>query len=165
MNIAIIGYKNKWFWINYRFVELLSKYFHDTMSTAGAGGYSDHMLKFFKYCEYNMSGLLMDSPGFEFDKIIISQEDKLDLQSILLQTRNNIAAIGAEVDLVSLNNFENTQAIPEVKDEWTIPVKTQSLVKTIDTILELVVLEDSPNKGKTICFQGYAPLTDYDIIF
>jgi hypothetical protein len=93
-----------------------------------------------------------------FDKGITSAEDKTVLVDISNLTKTLIASKGTELKIEMLDAFESRKVDDSFKICWDFPIKTQSLITTIDMIIQLLngtwASEDQcfhytgfPNKG------------------
>ena len=133
-----INYKGKGFWIEECFIELLSDYIAQTFETIGLNTFSTRLLQIYDDCDSNRSGESSGMVGILLDKYIISVEDINILISVLQQTKTTIAAIGSEITINQLNQFEDNKSDSYFASYWSIPVKTQSLLSTLDLMISLL---------------------------
>lgn len=133
-----IRYQGKSFWISPNFIELLSQYICSRFETNGLATYNQNLLNIYDSCDGNRTGEKIGMVGFLFNDDIQNSTDKNTFIGVLQQTKNDIAALGSELSISALNQFENNKSDDYFKTIWAFPVKTQSLIGTIDIIIDLL---------------------------
>ena len=97
------------------------------------------------------------------DRYITSIEDRDILINVLQQTKTAITAIGNEISINQLNQFEDNKFDSYFASYWSIPVKTQSLLSTIDIIISLLN-QTYLGTNTNICYTGYPAIPEATII-
>lgn len=153
-----IKYQNQGFWIQERFIEILSIYICQSFESIGLNTFNPNLIKIYNDCDTNRSGINMGMANILFDKYITNPNDKTILVNVLQQTKNLILSIGVEIRLSILNQFEDNKEIEEAKYNWTIPIQTQSLATTVDYCIALLN-QSFPYINKCIHYKGF-PVID-----
>ncbi|MGY0041042.1 hypothetical protein [Pedobacter sp. NJ-S-72] len=135
---AYIKYEGKGFWIPESFIEVLSDFICNTYENLGLNTFSQSLQKIYYECYYNRNGENIGVVNILLDNHISNQTDKNSLINIFEQTKILILSKGIELSIADLNAFENRKADDYFKSEWRYPIKTQSLVKTIDIMIQLL---------------------------
>lgn len=133
-----IKYQGKGFWIYSNFIELLSQYICSRFETNGLATYNQNLLNIYDSCDGNRTGEKIGIVGFSINDDIQNSTDKNTLITVLQQTKIDIAALGSELSISALNQFESNKSDDYFKVKWAFPVKTQSLIGTIDIIIDLL---------------------------
>jgi hypothetical protein len=132
-----IKYNNQCFGIKDCFIELLSQYICETFEEIGLSNFNLVLTGIYDDCDINRSGVALSSVSIILDDII-NTADKNTLISVLQQTKTRVLALGSELDISQLNEFENKKANDSFKESWTYPVKTQSLTTTLGFMIDLL---------------------------
>lgn len=133
-----IKYQGKGFWIYPDFIELLSQYICSRFETNELNTYNERLRNVYDDCDANRKGSRIGMVGFLFDDDIQNSTDKNTFIGVLQETKNDIAALGSELSISALNEFESNKSDDYFKSPWALPVKTQSLIGTIDIIIDLL---------------------------
>ncbi|MCM0667027.1 hypothetical protein [Flavobacterium tyrosinilyticum] len=158
-----INYRGKGFWIEESFIELLSEYISKTFETIGLNTFSTNLLQIYNDCDTNRSGESTGMVGILLDRYINNIEDKNNLISIFQQTKTSITDLGSEISINQLNQFEDNKFDPYFASYWSIPVKTQSLLTTIDIMISLLN-QTYQGTNTNICYNGYPAIPEATII-
>lgn len=158
-----ISYKGKGFWIEECFIELLSDYISKTFETIGLNSFSTNLLKIYNDCDSNRSGENIGMVGILLDDYINNIDDKNILINILEQTKTTIISIGSEITINQLNQFEDNKSDHYFASYWSLPVRSQSLIATLDIIISL--LNETYQKTNTnISYTGYPAIPEATVI-
>lgn len=158
-----INYKGKGFWIGECFIELLSEYIAQTFETIGLNTFSTNLLQIYDDCDTNRSGESSGMVGILLDKYITSIEDQNILINVLQQTKTAITAFGNEITINQLNQFEDNKFDPYFAIYWSLPVKTESLIATLDLMISLLN-QTYQSTNTNIRYTGYPTIPGATII-
>ncbi|MDO3641331.1 hypothetical protein [Mucilaginibacter sp. L3T2-6] len=137
-NITYIKFNSHGFWIHQAFVEVLSDYICQTFEDLGVDTFSENLKKIYRICDSNRLGENIGMVGIPFDRTITNNADKVIMLDILNQTKTLIASKGAELSLAMLEAFESRKTDDYFRVPWNFPIKTQSLIATIDIIIKVL---------------------------
>jgi hypothetical protein len=151
---AYIEYKEKGFWIPEAFIEVLSEYICQTMESIGLNTLSENLQEIYENCNANRKGVNLGIVNILFDDYVINEIDKNNLITIFEQTKTFMLSIGLELSIVELNAFENRKINNYFKNNWSFPIKTQSLVATID-IMEQLLNETWQSSNYSVYYVGF----------
>ncbi len=133
-----IKYQGKGFWISECYIELLSQYICEVFESIGLNTFNQDILSIYEDCDVNRKGVNYGMVNILLDEYITNSTDKANLISVLNQTKSHIQSIGSEISISQLNQFENNKTMDEFKSPWTFTVKTQSLIATLDLIIQIL---------------------------
>lgn len=104
----------------------------------------------FKFCKYNIW-------------YITNEIDKTAIIEIFNKTKTLIQSFGNEISIIRLNEFENAKIDPSFKlMNWTIPVKTSSLVNLLNLFIDLLNGAYTNSLGN-VNFIGYQSISNPNI--
>jgi hypothetical protein len=154
MSEVLIKRKDKSFWINPNFIQLVSQYVCQVFETNGLHEYSQEIQDVYIDFDLNRTGECLSFVSIVFDDIT-NDTDKATIIEIFNQTKTLIQSLGNEISVASLNKFENAKKDPSFKlMNWSIPVRTTSLVNLLNLFIDL--LNDTyPNVLGNVNFLGY----------
>ncbi|OCX54251.1 hypothetical protein BEL04_08315 [Mucilaginibacter sp. PPCGB 2223] len=133
-----IKFNSLGFWIHQAFIEVLSEYICETFESIGVNTFSAGLQKIYGYCDFNRQGANVGMSNILFDNGITSVEDKTAMIDVLNQTKTLIASKGPELSIATLEAFESRKTDDYFKIPWSFPIKTQSLIATIDIIIQVL---------------------------
>lgn len=136
--VSFIEYNEKGFWIPESFIEVLSQYICETFENIGLSSFSENLTSIYDNCNANRIGVRVGMVDISLNDYIVSQSDKTELINVLTQTKNLIISKGQEISISALNQFENNKIDDYFKSEWIYPIKTQSLIATVDIIIQML---------------------------
>jgi hypothetical protein len=135
---SLIKYNNKGFWIPEAFIEVLSEYICKTFEAIGFDTFSLNLKKLYDECNSNRDGENIEIVNISLDRYVSNEIDKTTLINAFDQAKALIRSKGVELSISTLNEFESNKSDDYFKFEWHFPIKTQSLVATIDIIQQLL---------------------------
>jgi len=135
---ASIKFNNKGFRIPSSFIEVLSDYVCETFENIGIDTFSANLQKIYIGFDLNRKGEAIGMVNILLDKYITNNYDKTALINILSQTKNLVNLVGPELGIATLEDFESRKTDDYFKDPWAFPIKTQSLIATIDIIIQML---------------------------
>lgn len=137
-NTTYLRYNSHGFWIHQTFVEILSEYICKTFEKIGVDTFSTNLQELYRICDANRNGEFIGMVGISFDRTITNNDDKSTIINILDHTKGSIASEGPELSIAVLEDFESRKTDDYFKVPWGFPIKTQSLITTIDMIIQLL---------------------------
>ena len=89
------------------------------------------------------------------DEYITNTTDKSTLISVFNQTKTLIGNMGTEISVNQLNEFdENIRTFENSPGWWKIPVKTSSLIATLDLLISLLN-EEFEGTNEAYTYEGW----------
>jgi len=153
MGAIYIKYQNKGFWMEDDFVVIISMYISRAFEIIGLSNLTGNLVHLYDNFDANRTGETTGFVGLLLQQYVLTTQDKNQFITVLNRAKILIQAASPELTIIQLNLLENE------KDEafrlvWSIPLQTQSLMNTIDIIVDLLngVFADD---NKTIHFIGY----------
>lgn len=132
-----IKYRNKGFWINEHFVEVISKYLCEAFEYAGLSNFSQNLQDVYDSCDSNRSGVFIGMVNIPLN-LIANDIDKAAFINVIEQAKSSILLNGTELSLNVLNQIENDKTDEYFKQQWHSPIKTQSLISTLNIIKQML---------------------------
>lgn len=133
-----IEFNNHGFWIPPAFIEILSEYICKAFENKGVNTFSQGLQEIYSDCNANRKGEKIGMVNILFDEYITNDSDKKALINLLDNTKTIIQAKGNELSIEALNNIERNKTDDYFKAPWQFPIRTQSLVETINIIQQLL---------------------------
>ncbi|HZY37671.1 MAG TPA: hypothetical protein VFE53_13530 [Mucilaginibacter sp.] len=152
-NTTHISYKDKGFWIPESFIEVLSQYVCETFESIGLDNFSSALLEIYDDCHFNRNGSNVEMVNNGLDNIN-DLADKVTFIDVLEKTKKFILSNGFELSVSTLNEFESKKLARSFMSNWTLPIKTQSLVATID-IIEKMLNETWESSNYGVYYAGF----------
>jgi hypothetical protein len=110
----------------------------ETFNNIGIDTFSGGLQDIYEDCDLNREGVSIGIVTVLFDKYITNDADKTALIVVLNQTKTFIALKGSELSIATLEGFESRKTDNYFKVPWAYPIKTESLITTIDMIIQLL---------------------------
>lgn len=151
---TIIKYKEKGFWINQAFLEILSQFVCEAFENIGLSTFSSNLKDIYEDCNSNRKGEKIGMVNILFDDSIVSSIDKASINRVLEQSKTLILLNGDEIDIHKLNLIESQKNDDYFKNTWSIPIKTQSLISTVSIIQQMINGTWEPEMS-SIYFEGF----------
>ena len=156
-----IKFNNKAFWMHQIFIEVLSYYLCKSFENIGLINFSEDLQTLYMNCEGNKEGTSIGMANIPIHRCLLTESDRSVFLNLLDQTKNLIAAEGNEISISKLDAIENSKVDDYFKNNWEIPIKTQSFLTVIDMIKQLI-LGTWEYDNYAIYFKGYPqPATGY----
>jgi hypothetical protein len=137
-NTVRIKYNGKGFWIHEAFIEVFSEFFYRAMKNFGLQNLTENLQDLYLDFDSNRNGGSEGFAGVLLDDSIITATDKSQFLNVLNDAQSLISNEGNELSLSWLNNFVDAKYNSDDKRYWTFPIKTQSLITTLDYIEQLI---------------------------
>lgn len=162
MGEVLIKRKDKSFWINPNFIQLVSQYICQIFETNGLHLYSSDMQEMYIDFDSNRTGECLSFVNILFDDIK-NDTDKITMIEIFNQTKILIQSLGSEISVSQLNQFENAKKDQSFKlMNWVIPVKSSSLINLLNLFIDL--LEGTyPKTLGNVNFDGYQAIANPNV--
>jgi hypothetical protein len=138
MSTTYIDFKSKGFWIQEAFMEVLCDFICEVFEANGVKSFSENLQDFYAYCDANRSGASAGMVGILLDETITNETDRVVLTDLLNQAEILIASKGDELSVAVLNDFESKKVDDYFKISWVYPIKTKSLIATLDIIIQML---------------------------
>ena len=159
MGYILIKRKEKSFWINPNFIQLISQYICQVFESNGLNTYSPEIQEMYIDFDLNRTGECLSFVNILFDDIT-NDTDKATMITILNQTKVLIQSLGIEISVAQLNQFENAKTDPSFKlMNWIVPVQTNSLVNLLNLFIDLLN-GTYPNVLGNVNFVGYQAISN-----
>ena len=133
-----IHFLGKRFWIQERFIQVLSNYIAQAFIDLGLSTFNSNLLDLHDDCTINISGNNTGMVNLLLEVSITNENDKTSFINVLQNAKASILLIGSEIPISTLNQFESNKETVETRHFWTTPIQTQSLATTIDYIIALL---------------------------
>jgi hypothetical protein len=137
-NLTFIEFKSRGFWIPPSFIEVLCDYICGTFESVGISTFSQNLQDIYEDCDTNRKGSRIGIVDIPLDEYIINSTDTARLINVLNQTQELIASEGIELSIETLEDFESRKTDDYFNEPWAFPIKTQSLITTIDIIIKML---------------------------
>ena len=137
-NTTYIKFNSHGFWIHQAFIEVLSEYICQIFENIGVNTFSQNLQEIYSICDSNRNGENIGMVGIPFNRTITNNDDKITIINVLNQTRTLILSKGTELSVATLEDFESRKTDDYFKVSWAFPIKTQSLIATIDIIIQML---------------------------
>jgi len=151
---AFIEYKDKGFWIPEAFIEVISDYICLTFEDIGLIIFSENLQEIYDDCDSNRKGVKLGMVNISLDDYITNEIDRNNFITVLEETKTRILNEGIELSIVDLNAFESRKIDNYFKSDWSYPIKTQSLVATIN-IMEQLLNETWQSSNYSVYYMGF----------
>ncbi|MFB0497355.1 hypothetical protein ABID99_003592 [Mucilaginibacter sp. OAE612] len=135
---TILKYNEKGIWIDQDFVQVLSYFICKAFEIKGLDTFPPNLKGIYDDCYYNRNGESAGMVNILFDDSITGLAEKDALFEIFQDARSLVSAYGEAISVNILNQFEDLKTYPEFKSLWTIPIKTQSLITTLNIIEQMI---------------------------
>ncbi len=156
MRDTYIHYKDKGFWIQSLFIEVLSEYICQAFEEIGLDKFNKNLNDLYMTLDGNRSGeYSWGIVGISFNRTIVTDEDKTLLFNVFSKTKYILEAKAPELTTNELDLWEQrkTAHYGEVHT-WRHPIKIQSLIKTIE-YFEQLIQETYPYTSHNINYIGF----------
>lgn len=137
-NVAYLQYKEKGFWIPESFIEVLSQFICEAFESIGLNSFSDNLQRLYRSCDYNRNGSSLGMVNIPLNRSIINADDRDIFLGVLNHTKTILLYKGNELTISYLNEFERSKIDEYFQIEWNFPIKTQSLIATIEIIEQML---------------------------
>ncbi|MGY3215410.1 hypothetical protein [Mucilaginibacter sp. HD30] len=137
-NSIKIDYDGNGFWIHEAFIEVLSEFVCRTFENTGLPNLTANIQDLYIDFDTNRSSAYSGFVELLLDDNVISPKDKTQFLNLLTDAQSRIVLEGNELSTTWLNNFESIKTSPRLRRVWVIPIKTQSLITTLEYIKQLV---------------------------
>jgi hypothetical protein len=151
---ALIQYKEKGFWIPEAFIEVLSQYICEAYEQIGLDEFPENLKEIYNECDSNRSGASIGMVNILLDEYIVNESEKNLLFSVFEQTKILLQLKGTELSIADLNSFEDHKVDDYFKSEWHFPIKTQSLIATLN-IMEQMLNETWESSNYGVYYSGF----------
>ena len=149
-----IEYQNKGFWIPEAFIEILSNYICKVFEDMTINTLSPNLQEIYSECDSNRNGENIGVVNILFDEFVTNEVDKSALIAVLEKTKILIQSLGEEISISVLNQFENNKLKDSFKKEWYHPIRTKSLISTLN-IIQQVLNETWESTNYGIYYSGF----------
>jgi len=146
--------KDKGFWIDEAFVEILSYYICKTCQSKGMAKLAPCILKLYDDCYGNCSGVDSGMVGLLLDKYILTSQDETEAIQIFEDTKNTILKLGTRISTESLLKIEANKLADSFRRDWKIPIHTSSLIEVL-TILQKMLRHEWESTNHGVWFKGF----------
>jgi hypothetical protein len=136
--ITTIEYNSQVFWIPPYFIEVLSDYICQVFESVGLANLPPNIQKGYIYCVLNRNGEAIGMVDIPLDGFLKNDTDKAVFIDLLNQTKALIRSKGPELSIETLDAFESRKTSDYFKSPWAFPIQTQSLIATIDIIIQMI---------------------------
>lgn len=131
-----ISYKGQGFWISEIFVEILCQFICQAFESIGFGVFSRDLIDIYDDCNVIRKGMHGGMVVILFDDSLQTSSDLSAMINVLQQTKPIILNYGDELTVDYLNQFENVKDKNSRRSYWKTPIKTKSLIDTMDLLVQ-----------------------------
>jgi len=164
MRETFLEYKGKGFWIRSKFVEIVSEHICQAFENLGLAKFNEKLLDIYSDCDSNRNGeKSYGVVNILFDDSVVTEDDKNAFLNICSKAKQLIAAKGQELSVPTLNAWEQQKLVTYERYIWSVPIKTESLKKTIE-LVEQLINETYPFSNHYINYMGFPADEPQDIL-
>ena len=155
--------KNKGFWIEERFTEVLSYYVCLIFEKRGLEDKPEWYLEVYDDFLTITHGYNSGIQGFLFeDYVNFKEKREREIISILQDTKVLLQSKGKEISPEELDTTESRKIHSDFVNEWPIPIQTKSLITVLNFMIQL--FEHKWEKNREVWFEGYPHPDNADVI-
>jgi len=137
-NDTRIEYKQRGFWIPEGFMVILCEYICKAFERNDLKSYSQSLQSIYVDCHANRGGGRTGSVEILLDDIITEESDRIELFNVFKIAKYIILSKGSELRIITLDEIEDNKIHNDLTCYWSLPIKTQSLVATLELIEQLL---------------------------
>lgn len=147
--------KDNGFWINDSFIQLLSYYITKAFEQYDISDLSAGVEEIRSECADNLRYSYRDNVHIMFEEYIKTDQEKAKMLEVFNNAKAILATIEGEISIDDLNAIENLKEVEDLKRTWTICVRPQSLISTIDIIEKMLKGEWKEPSNYGVWFKGF----------